>query len=99
MADLVLLGIFILCAVIGYIVVKRSGGFWNKCCSKNQKYGTMNAKEMYAKAMGRVGRRQARTRGSAFGRPLPGGGGQGEAIALRGRAMPSRRGVRGQSEV
>ena len=26
MADLVLLGIFILCAVIGYIVVKRSGG-------------------------------------------------------------------------
>ena len=27
MTDLVLIGIFILCAVIGYIVVKRSGGF------------------------------------------------------------------------
>ena len=27
MTDLVLIGIFILCAVIGYIVIKRSGGF------------------------------------------------------------------------
>ena len=60
MTDLVLIGIFILCAVIGYLVVKKSGGLLEHIFFKDSKvWYTMresNARESNARESNEPGR-------------------------------------------